>query len=335
MPASDANATQDSALPAIPVLDVGEDYALATIELARERVDALLDAATAYIPTVVLRLADRVSRRWLVHSGNPHLAEIDRIAERLGRPGAHYFNISYEWGCTSGVGTCPERGTPRLVRVLDWPTAGLGRNVVAARVAGQAGRWTTLTWPGYSGVLQAMAPGRFSAALNQAPMAQPVGLLAVDWALNRRRVWNHPHLTPAHLLRRVFETAGGYAEAKRLLSETPVSSPVIYSLAGTSEGEACIVERLESEAHVIEGPAAAVNAWQNPDWSGRPRARQNTERCRMMQGLVGDVLTGFAWLQPPIRNRLTRLAVIANPAAGEIRARGYEKDGPATQVLMV
>lgn len=55
----------------------------------------------------------------------------------------------------------------------------------------------------------------------------------------------------------------------------------------------------------------------------------------MMHGLIGDVLTDFGWLQPPIRNRLTRLAVIANPEAGMISARGYEKVGPATQVLMV
>ena len=91
------------------------------------------------------------------------LAEIDEIAARLGRPGGHFLSVNYEWGCTVGVGPSPDGRSARLTRTLDWFTPGLGRYVMAARVAGQAGHFVTLTWPGFVGVLQAMAPGRFSA----------------------------------------------------------------------------------------------------------------------------------------------------------------------------
>lgn len=80
--------------------------------------------------------------------------------------------------------------TARLVRVLDWRTNGLGRYIIAAKVEGPAGPFTSMTWPGYSGVLQAMAPGRFSAALNQAPMPKSGGgLYPIDWMANKIKVW--------------------------------------------------------------------------------------------------------------------------------------------------
>src|SRR6185503_10125388 len=79
----------------------------------------------------------------------------------IGRPGAYFLSVNYEWGCTCRVAPSPEGKSARLVRVLDWVTEGLGRYVIAARVAGEAGPFVTLTWPGYTGVLQGMAPGRF------------------------------------------------------------------------------------------------------------------------------------------------------------------------------
>ena len=198
----------------IPVHDVGPPYPLETLELEPARANALIDGATRGVPRAALRALDAVSRRWLAKQDSVHLDEIDAIADRLGRPGAYFLSVNYEWGCTCRVGPSPDGTSARLVRVLDWVTHGLGRHVIAARVAGAAGPFVTLTWPGYTGVLQAMAPGRFSAALNQAPMRRPLGSFYLDWAVNRGRVWRMPHLTPAHLLREVFETAGS-------LSRTP------------------------------------------------------------------------------------------------------------------
>ena len=201
-----------------PVHDVGADFALATLEREEARAIALIEGATRHVPRMALVSLDAISRRWLAKQDSAHLAEIDAVARRLALPGAYFLSVNYEWGCTCRVAPAPDRMSARLVRVLDWRTPGLGRHVIAARVAGAAGPFVTLTWPGYTGVLQAMAPGRFAAALNQAPMRKPLGRFYLDWAVNRARVWRMPHLTPAHLLREVFESARTFAEAKRMLA---------------------------------------------------------------------------------------------------------------------
>ncbi len=181
----------------------------------------ICDGATLGVPRTALRALDALSRRWLAKQDSVHLDEIDAIAHRLGRPGAYFLSVNYEWGCSCRVAPSPEGTSARLVRVLDWVTYGLGRYVIAARVAGAAGPFITLTWPGYTGVLQAMALGRFAAALNQAPMRRRLGHFYLDWAVNRGRVWRMSHLTPAHLLREVFETATSFEDAKRMLAERP------------------------------------------------------------------------------------------------------------------
>src|SRR5262245_38257431 len=156
-----------SELAPIPVLDTGPDFPVETLAAHEARAHALLDLATAAVPSAALRQLDKVSRRWLEKWENAHLAEIDAIAKRLARPGAYFFSVNYEWGCTCRVGPAPDHKSARLIRVLDWKTPGLGRHALAARVHGASGRYVTLTWPGYTGVLTAMAPGRFAAALNQ------------------------------------------------------------------------------------------------------------------------------------------------------------------------
>jgi hypothetical protein len=327
------SADADSALPAIPVLDVGVDWPFETLERAFDRLNALLDAGGGRIPDLAIRMADAVSRRWLRRWHEPYLAEIDRIAARISRPGAYFLNVSYEWGCTSSATPSPDCGSARLMRVLDWPDRGLGRYVIAARVDGAAGRWLTLTWPGYTGVLQAMAPRRFAAALNQAPMEQPVGALPLDWLLNRAKVWRQPHLTPAHLLRQVFERARGFAEAKETLMETPIAVPTIYTLAGLGPEETCVIERLPEEAHVIEGAVCAANDWQASGWSGRPRGEDNAARVERMRSAQPALDGAFDWLRPPIHNRRTRLVLVADAAVGTVVAQGYEEEGAATAVL--
>ena len=326
----------DQELPDIPVVRTGSDFAYETLIAQEEYAHALLDNATRGVPRQILRSLDRVSRRWLVKSSNAHLGEIDRIAERLARPGAYFLSVNYEWGCTVGVHPSSDGETARLVRVLDWRTNGLGRYIIAAKVEGPAGPFTSMTWPGYSGVLQAMAPGRFSAALNQAPMPKSGGgLYPIDWMANKIKVWKTSNETPAHVLRSVFESAQSFAEARRLLIETPIASPAIYSLAGTKPDELCIIDRTETEAFVRDGPGAAANSWQAEDWFGRDRGNDNPGRSQqMLRDIVepcAHIDNDFAWLKPPILNERTRLAMIADAALGTILARGFEKREPATK----
>ena len=330
----------EGALPEIPLIETGPDFPYATLMADEARAHALIDGATRLAPRTALRVLDRVSRRWLSKWNNAHLAEIDRIAEHLGRPGAYFLSVNYEWGCTVGVHASPDGRSARLARVLDWRTPGLGRYIMAARVASAAGPFITMTWPGYTGVLQAMAPGRFAGALNQAPMPKSGGgIYPFDWLANKIKVWKMPHPTPAHVLRDVFEQCETFADARRRLIETPIAAPVIYSLAGTTADQLCIIERTEDQAHVHDGASAAANAWQAPGWHGRERGHDSSGRTgRMMRDVVhcaSDMDPDFAWLQPPILNERTRLAMSCDAASGRLLARGFENARPATQVFEV
>ena len=324
--------------PAIPVLDTGASFPIETLNADPLRAQLLFDAATHNIPARALSMLDAVSRRWLVKWDNAHLGEIDEVARRIGRPGTHFLSVHYEWACTCIVKPAEAGDSARLVRVLDWRTAGLGRYVMAARVAGPSGRYVALTWPGYTGVIQGMAPGRFSGALNQAPMRFAAGILPVDWVVGRARLWQTPHPTAAHVMRRAFDTAQNFAEAKDILTTAPIAAPAIYSLAGVHANETCVIERTETAARVYEGEAVAANHWQ-PEaagsyvWRGRSRGVDSLGRAAMMSGLDAKLDTDFSWAAWPVLNSHTRLIMVADAAQGLLVAQGYEADGPATEPL--
>lgn len=320
-------------LPEIPVVELGPAPPLALFRAERARAEALVATATRGLPRPALGLADRLSRRWLERAGTPYLAEIAEVAEALGRPGGWFLNASYEWGCTSAVGPGPEGRGNRLIRVLDWSLTGLGRGLVAARRRGPAGPWTDLTWPGFSGVIQALAPGRFAAAFNQAPLLARGGGPALDWLRARHGLWRRPALPPAHLLRRVFDQAADYQEAKAWLSETPIALPALFVICGPGPREASVIERLETTAQVIEGPAVAANHWQRTNRPGRPRGSESQARQAQLTAAQATAGADLAWLRPPVLNPTTRLAMVAEPASGRLSAQGFEQDGPATARL--
>lgn len=323
-----------STRPEIPIMESGPDFALASLVRFKPRTMALLDIASRRYPVSVLKTLDKVSRSWLSRWNNAHLGEIDRIAEILGRPGAYFFSVNYEWGCTCHVLPSPDGDSARLVRVLDWVTPGLGANLVAVKVTGNpGGPFALLTWPGYTGVLQVMAPGRFSASLNQAPMRRAVGLYYLDWAANRGRVWRMRHPTPAHLLRKVSEEAASFDEAVTWLSEAPISTPAIFSIAGINARETAIIERTETEANVRHGVHVAANHWETSGWRGQARGIDSGGRARLMSTIAPSLTTDFNWLVPPILNEHTRLVMVADARAGAYVAQGFEHDGAATAPL--
>lgn len=329
---SAAGDTRDE-LPEIPVFDVGPDFAIETARLAgRERAYAMLEAATAGIPTFALRAADSISRRWLSARTSPYLAELDALAALSSRPGAYFLNVHYEWGCTSAAKPAPEGSTARLLRALDWNVNGLGRYVVAARIRSGFGPWVSLTWPGFTGVLQAMAPGRFAAAINQPGVRKRTGVRVIDWLLNKPSVWRSAHLQPIHLLRRVFELAPDFDAARDMLEATPICTPAIYTLAGLRPSEVCIIERREMSARVLVKSACTANEWQTPEWQpGHHGAFENAKRLATMRTTRGSL--DLSWLHWPILNKETRLALAADPAQGRLIAQGYEANGPATRPL--
>jgi hypothetical protein len=323
-----------TSLPDIPLIDIGRHGPAALVDAARPTAEALLAIAQRRYGRVALRCGDAVSRAWLRRTDNPYAREIEHLAGRLGTPGCIMLNMSFEWGC-SGLVEPDAGGGVRLLRVLDWRLDGLGRYVVVARADSDAGAYYNVTWPGAVGVLTAMAPGRFSAAIHQAPMRRHGFTLVGDWARNRALVWGRKALTPAHLLRQVFETAPDYAAARRQLAETKLALPVIFLLAGAKPDEACVIERLEDHTVVHDGPSAVANSWRADApfaphrWTSR--GRENAERLAYMGGLHGRPLRSFDWVAPPVLNRDTRVAVRANAAMAELAVQGYESWRPATR----
>ncbi|MBI3516831.1 MAG: hypothetical protein HY060_22600 [Proteobacteria bacterium] len=243
------------------------------------------------------------------------------------------LNLCFEWGCTTGIAEAPDGRGVRMMRTLDWPLDGLGKNVVVSRQTGAAGPWFNVTWPGFVGVTTALAPGRFSGALNQAPMTtRGLGLIG-DWVVNRWRVWRDGGLPPTLLLRRAFDECASFDDAVRLLTETPIGLPAIFTLAGADRTSGVVIERLEGAAHVHRAPVCVTNHWLTPTLGGRPRSRHSHDRLDMMRSRMAAAAEGLAWLEVPILNETTRLAVTANAATGELTVQGFEAGAPATSVL--
>ncbi|MEX0808897.1 MAG: carcinine hydrolase/isopenicillin-N N-acyltransferase family protein [Dongiaceae bacterium] len=328
-------------LPTIPVHDLTQagDAPMAALASAEPaRMGDLVAIGEATYPAWLLDFGDRRSRRWLRLQRNPYLGELDRIAASgLPTRGLYMLNLSYEWGCTTGAGLSPNADAPHMLRTLDWPLAGLGRNLVVAKCPSDHGAWLNLTWPGFVGSLTGLAPGRFAAAFNQPPMRKRFGWLAVDWLLERLRIGTSRALPPAHLLRLVFETCADFGAAKRMLCETPVAMRAFFVLCGTKPGEIAVIERTETRAyeHAEEEDSArcAANHWVAAALGGRQRSQWSEDRRRVMLAELAHGRREFSWLAPPVLNELTRLAAEMEPASGRLWLQGFEADGPATRVL--
>jgi hypothetical protein len=337
-------------LPTIPVIDLRDGGPVRHAERNAAAARALRDACLAFLPRTALPFVpafDGISRRWLARSRSPYLSEIAQIAEALGFSGVWLLNASYQWGCTARASD--EDGVPWLLRTLDWPFHGLGRHVEVARMQGGAGDFFSITWPGYVGALTALAPSRFAACVNQAPMRRRTShrwLRGYDFARNAYAVWRADDLMPPdQLLRQTFERCGDFPAARRMLETTPVSRPVIYVLAGCGAGERCVIERTETGFVTRENDTSAANDWlpRRSGWEGRIGTRRfltdsfadaaNYSRARR-ESLVGwtgpCAAPSFAWIREPVLNPYTRLAVAMCPARGVLRAVGYE----ATDTLL-
>jgi hypothetical protein len=333
----------------IPLVDIREGGPLRQAQASAARARALRDDCLSFFPRPVaaaLPMLDTLARRWLSRSQSPYVREIEGIAAALGFSGVWFLNGSYSWGCTTM--SRDEDGEPWLVRTLDWPFPGLGRHVEIAHKWGQAGEFYSVTWPGYVGTLTAMAPGRFGAAINQAPLwrrTRHPWLRPYDLAANAAKTWRIHNMPPDQLLRQVFETCQDFAAARAMLERTPVARPVIYSLAGTRPAERCVIERTEEDFETRETATVAANDWHScrEPWEARvggdlvltcryEEAGENS-RCRRetMERFSGSLMQEpFGWLAEPVNNRFTRLAVEMCPARGLLRVMGLERTADQT-----
>ena len=323
----------NAALPTIPLLDIGRAGPVALAERAADRVALLVAEARKHYGGMTLRLGDRATHQWLIRNGNPYRHEIAAIAARVPVPGAFVLNLSYEWSCTAGVGPDPSGQGMRMLRTLDWPLKGLGASLVVARFATDAGDYYNATWPGFIGVLTAMAPRRFCAAINQPPARRISGRCWFDWAIHRRGVWRQSALPPSHLLRRVFDECHSYAEAKALLVETPLCIPAFFTLAGPN-AEGCVIERQELRAAVHEAPMSISNHWLSLPIGGyHDRGTDSVGRRGLMDACRDVTPDGFSWVVPPILNSRTHASTVANAGREQLLLQGWEAGRPVTAVF--
>jgi hypothetical protein len=336
-----------AAMLTMRVVDVRDGGLLHHAAQSRARAHALRDACLAPFPRALIPLVpalDQAARRWLTRSCSPYVAEIAQVAALLGVPGVWLLNCSYLWSCTSTARE--EEGAPWMARTLDWPFAGLGRHADVIHAQGLAGDYFSVTWPGYAGVLTGMALFRFATCINQAPMWRRTHhpwLRLYDIAANGLHTWSNVRDIPAdQLLRQVFESCETYAAAKGVLETTPVARPVIYTLIGCAPGERCVIERTENSFKTRHDDTSAANDWVpgRPMWDARMSAtyflklssEEAAARCRArrdaLAGWHGQFShCGFVWVEPPVLNPYTRLAVTMSPARGVLCATGYEMTG--------
>jgi hypothetical protein len=351
------NAIPAMPLPPIPLVDVRVGGPLRHALDNAVKARALRDSCLGSLPRAAHPLVpsfDRISQRWLARSRSPYVHEIAAIADGLDISGVWLLNTSMQWGCTSRASA--DDGVPWLLRTLDWPFHGLGHHTELAQMSGAAGDFVSVTWPGYVGVLTAMAPGRFAAALNQAPMWRRTThrwLRICDFALNARHVWaGDGRMPPDQLLRQVFETCMTYETARTALEQTPVSRAVIFTLVGCAPHERCVIERTEDAFITREDDTCAANDWvpSRPGWEGRIGTRRllncsfaeaarlsKARRDRLAQWSGSVAGGGFDWVSEPVLNPYTRLAVTMSPAHGVMRTVGYDMAGgtlpqPVTQI---
>ena len=317
----------------IPFLDVRSGGPIAHARARVAAAAALREDCLARVPRwsrdLCLSSIDGIIARWLRSSASAYRDDLEHVADILGFPGAMTLNLSYLFACTTSADFA-ELGEPVLRRSLDWPFHGLGRGVAVAWQSGPAGDFYNVTWPGAVGVLTAMAPGRFAAVINQAPMRRRTRNflgLPYDFVVNLMNAFKRKDgWPPDHLLRLAFETCANFEEAIVLLAREPLARPAVFTVTGAAPGEMAIVERTEGEARVLRGPGIVANDWQKPRFGWK--ARMGFENNEARKTVLRDVRPGgpaFRWAVPPVLNITTRLVVEMSAAgAGELAARGYE-----------
>lgn len=174
-----------------------------------------------------------------------YYAEVSAVASALERPLSHLIagNLYYDatktlWGCTAfAVDTA--RG-PLHARNLDWTTHNRLLNdhtLVTTFINAPAGPFTTVGWPGFIGVLSAVAPQRFSVSLNAVLSTDPANVA----------------IPVVFLLRQVLEQAESYAQAVDMLANTAIASDCLLLVAGPLHDQMCVIERTPTR-HAVRSP---------------------------------------------------------------------------------
>lgn len=157
--------------------------------------------------------------------------------------------VTNPFGCTAAAIYVPKLGMLH-VRNLDWPGECIGKYTIKVVYQSHFGSFTAVTWPGYVGILSAVAKNRFSATISLLPWP------GFDW-LPKPNIFGWP---ASFLLRYIFENCESFEDAFKKIKKTPVVAPVIITLVGPKKGQAVAIERGTKDYKVREyqDPALVV-----------------------------------------------------------------------------
>lgn len=268
-----------------------------------------------------------------------HMADEMRAVRRLFGPAGILLNLSTSFGCTAAVmQTAGNEGV--LIRSLDWTIGdGMGARMIVHRASGPAGDFWNISYPGFIGVLSAVAPWRFAATINQAPIPGTTGRM-VDFIPEKDRTLRSRNIPAPLLLREVMETAPDFDAALAILRDRPLAEPIIFTLAG-ADGRHAIIERTRDQAMVHRDMAGTANHWQNGTWKGHARIH-GTDRndsanraCALSAHARNHPDSAIsAWLKAPVLNHHTRQAMALDAredAETPVRVVAFDELGKGAQ----
>ncbi len=185
-------------------------------------------------------VAERFLSLWYRWGGGMYVDRLDKWADLAGVSPRRLLsaNLMYEFaqigagrpfGCTSAIIDTPDEGIVHI-RNMDWELKNMGKSTVVI----DEYKYLSICCPGMLGALSGMVVGAFSITMNWAP---PNGGAA--WELG-----------PLFLLQYILENARTYEEAVELAEDTPLSTPALFSIAGTVS--ACVVERSQEYSQIRE-----------------------------------------------------------------------------------
>jgi hypothetical protein len=231
------------------------------------------------------------------------------------------------FGCTAGVRWVDGFGMIH-VRTLDWPLVTMGGATRLFHFRRGTREFISVGIPGQVGVLSGMLPQAYSVTINWAP---PASFPSFDFG-------------PVFLLRDTLETCDSYDAAVRRLSETRLSTSVFFTICGTVKGQACVIERTQSEASIrsMTGPVLVqANHHVAACFTDNNEAIREVEEGEEVFSLEGsgrraDILTGSlteyrlpSKLEdtaqvldlPTVLNTMTCQQMAFCPLTGEVRVR--------------
>jgi hypothetical protein len=301
----------------------GEPLDLPTDAVARAR--DLFAEVMATVPKKARLLAYWVALR----TGNRFGPEFKAAARVIGADprDVALANLSYDLvvgalGCSTVVLPTPDG--PVIARNMDWwPEQALARASYVIRcVEGTDWKFSSAGFPGATGVVSGLSARGFAVILNAVTTPDPVCKTGYPVLLH---------------LRRVVEDAADFGQAVDRLSKQKLTTPALFTVAGTKNDERVVIERApKRHAHrwgkpgeplittnnylLLDVPTAEQDAWalQRTSCGRYGRLCHLASRKPSDESPTDEEL--LYWLtDEEVRQEITAQHVLIRPARGEMK----------------